>query len=202
MRNPTSGRRVLSWRPAPSPPPAKSGTDEGYIKHLEFIQLVIARLANNSFLTKGWAVTVSGALYGFAVSHLNPWIALVGLVPVLAFWWLDSYFLRAERLFRCLYDDVRKPSTTVEPFSMSVGPYLKNQYSAWRKVIFSPTLRVFYLSLFAIGLIIFISSLAHQTATPHAARTSSAVPSSTSSGQGSSGGQISPIRSPRQRGTR
>ena len=48
---------------------------EARIKHLEFIQSVITRMATNSFLAKGWALTVAGALYGFAVNHLNPWIA-------------------------------------------------------------------------------------------------------------------------------
>jgi hypothetical protein len=183
------------------PPPA-APFDDARIKHLEFIQLSIARLANNSFLTKGWAVTVGGALYGFAVSHLNPWIALVGLMPTLAFWWLDAYFLRAERLFRCLYDDVRDPGKAIEPFSMDVGPYRADKYSAYRKVIFSSTLRVFYGTLLLVGIVIFASSLIHQAAAPKAARTRSAVSSSTASPHASLGGQISPIRSPGQRGTK
>jgi hypothetical protein len=32
--------------------------EESELKHLEFIQGVIARLANNSFLLKGWSVTL------------------------------------------------------------------------------------------------------------------------------------------------
>ena len=35
--------------------------DEVVVKHLELIQAVITRLANNSFLMKGWALTVTGA---------------------------------------------------------------------------------------------------------------------------------------------
>src|ERR1700735_1793798 len=92
---------------------ARTEPSDAQVKHLEFIQLVIARLGTNSFLAKGWALTVAGALYGFAVTHLNPSIALLGLVPVIAFWWLDSFFLRTERLYRCLYEDARKLGTTV-----------------------------------------------------------------------------------------
>ena len=43
------------------------GADGAWLKHLEFIQAVITRLANDSFLMKGWALTVAGAFYGFAV---------------------------------------------------------------------------------------------------------------------------------------
>ncbi len=64
------------------------------LKHLEFIQAVIARLAGNSFLIKGWALTVTGAFYGFAV-HGSDWrLAALGLLPALTFWGLDGYFLR------------------------------------------------------------------------------------------------------------
>ncbi len=36
---------------------------EPILKHLEFIQAVIARQANNSFLVKGWGLTVARAFY-------------------------------------------------------------------------------------------------------------------------------------------
>lgn len=32
--------------------------DGTVLKHLEFIQAIVTRLANNSFLLKGWALTV------------------------------------------------------------------------------------------------------------------------------------------------
>jgi len=40
------------------------------------------------------------------------------VVPIAAFWALDAYFLRAERLFRALYDEVRLKDSRVEPFYM------------------------------------------------------------------------------------
>ena len=36
------------------------------IKHLEFIQAVITRMAGNSFVLKGWAITLAAA--GFALA--------------------------------------------------------------------------------------------------------------------------------------
>jgi hypothetical protein len=163
------------------------------IKHLEFIQSVISRLATNSFLAKGWALTVAGAFDGFAVNHLNPWIALVGLMPVIVFWLLDTYFLRVERLFRCLYEDARKPDTSVELFSMDYAPYRDAKRVPRRKVVFSQTLMLFYGVLLVVGLAIFAASIVHNGRTAHAARTASAISSSASPRQGFFGGQISPI---------
>jgi transposase len=44
---------------------------EAKLKHLEFIQTVITRLATNSFLFKGWAITIA------ASRHASPWAARI-----------------------------------------------------------------------------------------------------------------------------
>lgn len=131
--------------------------DERQVKHLELIQRVVARFGTNSFIIKGWALTVSGALYGYTVSHLNWRLALVGLFPVVPFWYLDAYFLYHERLFRCLYDDVRRSSSAIEPFSMHIAGY--KSFQAWRKTVASMTLTVFYGMIMAVGLTILVASI-------------------------------------------
>ncbi|MEU9862052.1 hypothetical protein AB0D99_14335 [Streptomyces sp. NPDC047971] len=112
------------------------------IKHLEFIQAVVTRLGNNSFLLKGWAMTLTAAILALSAGRLSWQIALSGIVPLLGFWFLDSYFLRQERLFRALYEDARTPDSTVEVLSMNVGPYLARVTLA--KAAFSQTLVLFY----------------------------------------------------------
>jgi hypothetical protein len=118
------------------------GADGGWVKHLEFIQAVVTRLANDSFLMKGWALTVSGAIYGFAVNATSGPLAAIGLMPVAVFWGLDAYFLRQERLFRALYDRVRRRDPAVEPFSMNTGPGVA-QVASWGRTLLSPTLAPF-----------------------------------------------------------
>ena len=78
--------------------------NEYKIAHLEMIQGVINRMGNNSFIIKGWAVTLVSGL--FAVSIENYKIAFISLVPIFLFWWLDTFFLYQERLFRELYKDI------------------------------------------------------------------------------------------------
>ena len=128
------------------------------IKHLEFIQTVVSRLSTNSFLVKGWAITVAGAFYAYVTAHLSWRVALVSLLPVAAFWWLDAYFLRQERLFRCLYNDVRVADRETEPFSMDVRPYRAEH--TWIAAITSITLVILYSAILAVGLIILLASLA------------------------------------------
>ncbi len=73
-------------------------------KHLEFIQSIIARLAGNSFQMKGWNVALATAAIGFAVAKdSRPTLAVLAVVPALAFWFLDAYYLGLERLYRDLY---------------------------------------------------------------------------------------------------
>jgi hypothetical protein len=127
---------------------------ENRIKHLEMVQAVVGRLASNSFLVKGWAITVSGAFFGFAVSRGETKLALVGLLPIVAFWSLDAYFLRSERLFRELYERVRQCDTNVEAFFMgATSPEFMSRIApdcaakSWKKTLRRPSLLAFYLTL-------------------------------------------------------
>ena len=98
---------------------------EDVTKHLELIQGVITRMAGNSFLLKGWTVTIAAALFALAAAKSDQRLAILALFPTLSFWGLDAYYLRQEKLFRKLYDELRLASTEelskVEPFSMSNG---------------------------------------------------------------------------------
>ena len=90
---------------------------ENKLKHLEFIQDAIARMANHSFYLKGWTVTLVVAILALTKNsiHCSP-IFLVTLIPIIAFWILDGYFLYQEKLFRELYKDVAKKIQRISIF--------------------------------------------------------------------------------------
>ena len=113
------------------------------LKHLEFIQGVIDRLAGNSFRLKGWAVVLVSALLVLLAREGPVEFAWVGFVPVLVFWGLDGYFLRQERLFRDLYDHVRALDEADIDFSMGTGAFRRT----WLAAVFSRTLTAFYIAL-------------------------------------------------------
>jgi len=112
-------------------------------KHLEFIQAVISRLAHNSFLLKGWAVTLAAALFAVSESNSNPALFLFAYIPVIVFWGLDGYYLWQEKLFRELHNHVRALGETEIDFSMNTS-VVKNKVSPWTHVIISRTLTPYY----------------------------------------------------------
>ena len=115
---------------------------EDTIKHLEFIQGAINRMANNCFLLKGWTVTLSAAFFALSAKDANPVFAIVALLPALSFWGLDAYYLRQERLFRALYNDVRKSEQrgdAVDAFTLATDSYRKCVLT-WFRCLWSPAI--------------------------------------------------------------
>lgn len=118
--------------------------EEAFTKHLEFIQNIINRMSNNSFLLKGWNVTVSSAILALVVNDPKPLFAIIALFSSLSFWGLDAYYLRQERLFRCLYDEIRQGAKTrknrkIEPFSLSTTIY-NSQIPSWFRTLWSKSI--------------------------------------------------------------
>lgn len=93
---------------------------EERIKHLEMIQSIIHRMANNSFLMKGWVVTLIVAVFVLADSTTNQNYFWVAFVPIIFFWFLDSYYLLLERKYIFLYNEVRKKSEKVD-FDLNIA---------------------------------------------------------------------------------
>lgn len=118
--------------------------NERVVKHLEFIQGVVNRLGRNSFLLKGWSMTVlvAGALLMMRLRPDQSLFALTLLIPVFGFWLLDAYFLRQERLFRAEYDRVRQQDAT--DFAMNPMQHKDQPEHSRSAAFFSETLVVFY----------------------------------------------------------
>ena len=75
--------------------------------YLAMIQAVISRMANNSFLVKGWAITIISGILSFAAAkRLNPSIYFVATAVTIAFCIIDCFFLKTEKLYRNLYKKV------------------------------------------------------------------------------------------------
>jgi len=131
--------------------------DEKIVKHLEMTQGVVNRLAGNSFSIKSWSMAIIGAALIFIARAdvANPNVLFALLLPVIGFWYLDSYYLRQERLFRAVYDVIRAQSDT--DFSMNPTKHLGKPNCNRASVFFSQTLVVFYLiEMFTIGVVILI----------------------------------------------
>jgi uncharacterized membrane protein len=93
------------------------------LKHLEFIQNVITRMNSNSFMIKGWAVTIVAALFALSdkTTTSEHHLYLIAFIPVPIFWFLDGFFIVTERRFRNLYKFVSKIDEDNIDFNMN--PY-------------------------------------------------------------------------------
>lgn len=111
------------------------------IRHLELIQGVINRMAQISFLIKGWTVPMVAALWVIAAYATDWWYGFLALAPTFILWGLDAYYLRQERLFRCLYNMVRTGSTEpmIPTFSMNTEP-CRETTKSWLKTLKAPTI--------------------------------------------------------------
>ena len=118
------------------------------IKHLELVQDVISRMASNSFMLKGWAVTLVSGIFVLATKDTDKLYFLVAYIPVIIFWGLDSYYLLQERLYRSLYDKVRKTDESMIDFSLkATAKEFKSDKNNFWNCIFSRTELWFYLPL-------------------------------------------------------
>ncbi len=122
-------------------------------KHLDFLQLTITRMAANSFVLKGWTVTLVAALLALAAEKgrltSGAWLALI---PLFVMWGLDAFYVRQERLFRKLYEAVVEKDKDVPTYSMDTRK-VKDKVTWWPTVAFSPTLWPFYLGLLAVAVV-------------------------------------------------
>ena len=125
---------------------------EKKIAHLQFIQEVIKRMAGNSFLIKGWSVTLVSALFVLSSKDKLMFFAFLTYIPIFVFWLLDGYFLWQERLFRRLYDKVRIIDEDKIDFSMSIEPV--SNVETWSSACLSKTLLIFHGTLFVSVVII------------------------------------------------
>ena len=121
--------------------------EEKVVKHLEMIQSVVNRLGRNAFMLKGWSMTilvVTVALMAKYEYSNNPYIILLLILPIIAFWILDGYFLWHENLFLKVYDEIRCRSET--NFAMDIEQFKSESKCKWRNAFFSVTLVVFYMT--------------------------------------------------------
>jgi len=116
---------------------------EAKFKHLEIIQGVINRMANNAFLLKGWSVVLVSALFALAAKDSNKLYIYLAYFPAIAFWVLDGYFLWQEKLYRKLYNKVRNMKASDIDFSMDTTS-MASQVDPWSEVIFSKTISIFH----------------------------------------------------------
>ncbi|TAK58530.1 MAG: hypothetical protein EPO24_08360 [Bacteroidetes bacterium] len=129
-------------------------------KEIDLIQTCITRMANNSFLLKGWTISIIAVVLALADKTIEPaLLSAILLIPLYSFWYLDAFFLRTERMYRKLYEWVlASRSKDDNSFLYDLNPrrFEKEVESEW-DIMWSITLRWFYgvPALITLGVILF-----------------------------------------------
>ncbi len=128
------------------------GTFKEYLfKEVELIQEIIKRMAFNSFMVKGWAVTLVVISLLLKGTKCHIWIAFL---PLIMFWFLDAYFLWQERMYRELYKWVIRNRLKTEEYLFDLNAYrFKDAVQSKFRIMFSITLGLFYGTIAALTII-------------------------------------------------
>lgn len=128
---------------------------ESKIEHLKLIQGIITRMNTNSYQIKGWTITLVSALLALYANSRKVTYIFIALIPVLIFWFLDSYYLQQECKFRELYKEIVNTDhygTDIKEFEIPIDKY-KYCKCCIVKIMTSITILPLYL-LLSLGLII------------------------------------------------
>lgn len=123
------------------------------LKHLEFIQAIITRMASNSFLIKGWGITLVSALYALAAKDAEIRYVLVSYIAIPCFWILDGFFIATERRYRKLYAEASAVDPEAVDFNLDASKFDCGD-ATWLSGVFSKTLLVFYPFMILITLVV------------------------------------------------
>jgi hypothetical protein len=121
------------------------------LKYLEFLQEVIGRLATNSFLFKGWAITIAAGVSGLAAVSSRAGVIGVAIGTTLMFWGLDGYYLWLERAFRDLYKSAATAPESETDFSMAFDR--THAFSRWLRACVRPHMWPFYGAIIAADIV-------------------------------------------------
>ncbi len=123
------------------------------LTHLGFIQAVITRMAANSFLLKGWSVTLVAAMFALSAKDTKAGFVALAYFPVFMFWFLDAYFLRQEKLYRELYKAVAEGVVPSEKMTLDASVF-STQVATELRLAFQDTLLIFHGTIAGVVLLV------------------------------------------------
>ena len=112
-------------------------------------------MAGNSFLLKGWSITLISALFALAAKDTNPFFVYLAYFPCVAFWSLDGFFLWQEKMYRKLYEKVAITEPQSIDFGMNASAF-KESVGSWFSVGFSVTLSMFHGTIFGVIILVML----------------------------------------------
>ncbi len=120
------------------------------IEYLKMIQEIIKRMARNSFLIKGWVLTLAVAMTAFIPKTVYIFVPII-ILSILLFACLDAYYLQNERKYRKLYDMARNKQEDEIDFDLKT-----TEKVSYIRCFFSKSILCYYIPILIVivGIII------------------------------------------------
>ena len=110
--------------------------------YLNLLNDTIKRMASNSASCKQWTIAIVTALLAIKVLSVNmAYFLWIAFIPILFFYWLDSYYLHLEICFRKLQAKFVKNNSKVFDFNITQKDVADG---SWKKALSSPSTWPFY----------------------------------------------------------
>lgn len=122
---------------------------EQKIIYLQMIQEPITRMSTASAIIKGFAATIVAGVASVPYDDINIWVLALAFTPVLLFAILDIYYLKLEKRYRHLYEEVRTNKREVD-FSLKTPTDDTTAHARVLDCIKSPSFWLFYPAMIAI----------------------------------------------------
>lgn len=129
-------------------------------KEIDLLQSCIDRMAKNSFMIKGWFVSIYAVVLALLPEKVDVMLLCVVLIVVnILFWYLDGVYLRDEKIYRRIYQwvvEARKQNDRELMYQLELNLY-KNKIGTMDsvgKIMLSKSLFIFYAIPLAVLLVV------------------------------------------------
>lgn len=129
-------------------------------KEIDLLQSCIDRMAKNSFMIKGWFVSIYAVILALLPEKVDVMLLCVVLIVVnMLFWYLDGVYLRDEKIYRRIYQwvvEARKQNDRELMYQLELNLY-KNKIGTMDsvgKIMLSKSLFIFYAIPLAVLLVV------------------------------------------------
>lgn len=140
--------------------------DEILEKEIDLIQSCINRMAQNSFVVKGWMISLVAVIIALLPEKIDIDIrvlCVLAFAVTLCFWYLDAFFLKTEKLYRWKYAWVIQNRPNTLDFAYDLNPHNCNTWIGGADepcvlcVMFSKTLLPLYLLFVGTEIFVFLN---------------------------------------------
>ena len=139
-------------------------------KEIDLIQSCVSRMAQNSFMVKGWLITLATVILALLPEKVNTrGVCIIVLFATFCFWYLDAFFLRLERLYRWKYEWVIAKRYETDKFCYDLNPMNSDMWLLLKtgvpkeapsvfRIMFTKSLIPLYGMIVGVTLFIFINT--------------------------------------------